>query len=65
MLIIEANRSQVGAIQNAVRRLKAARANLIGAVLVKFDARTADFRSNYLLDYYDYSDWKGATPATS
>jgi capsular exopolysaccharide synthesis family protein len=65
MLIIEANRSQVGAIDNAVRRLKAARANLIGAVLVKFDARKADFGSNYLLDYYDYSDWKGAAQAAS
>jgi capsular exopolysaccharide synthesis family protein len=65
MLVIEANRSQVGAIDNALRRLKAARANLIGAVLVKFDARQADFGSNYLLDYYDYSDWKGAAPAAS
>lgn len=54
MLVIEANRSQRGAIDGAIRRLNAARAHLIGAVLVKFDVAKADFGSGYLLDYYGY-----------
>ncbi len=59
LMVIEANRSQRGAIDSAVRRLNAARANLIGAVLVKFDVAKADFGSGYLLDYYGYDDFKG------
>ncbi len=56
MLVIEANRSQRGAIEGAIRRLAAARAHLIGAVLVKFDISKADFGSSYLLDYYGYGE---------
>lgn len=58
MLIVEANKSQHGAIDSAIRRLNAARAHLIGAVLVKFDIKKADFGSEYLLEYYQY----GAEP---
>ncbi len=54
LLVIEANRSQRGAIEGAIRQLGAARARLIGAVLVKFDIAKADFGSGYLLDYYGY-----------
>lgn len=56
MLVIEANRSQRGAIEGAIRRLTAARAHLIGAVLVKFDISKAEFGSDYLLDYYGYGE---------
>ena len=56
MFVIEANRSQRGAIEGAIRRLSAARAHLIGAVLVKFDISKADFGSSYLLDYYGYGE---------
>lgn len=55
MLVIEANRSQRGAIEAAVRRLTAARARIIGAVLVKFDPKKADVGS-YMLEYYSYAD---------
>ena len=55
MFIIEANRSQRGAIEGALRRLASARAHIIGAVLVKFNARTADPSYSYLADYYGYS----------
>lgn len=54
MFIIEANRSQRGAIEGALRRLASARANIIGAVLAKFDAREADPGYSYLGDYYGY-----------
>lgn len=66
MLVIEANKSQRGAIDGAIRRLNAARAHLIGAVLVKFDVAKADFGSSYLLDYYGYGEsgdsWDEAGP---
>jgi Mrp family chromosome partitioning ATPase len=54
VMVIEANRSQVNAINNAIRRLRAAHARLIGSVLVKFDVKQADYGSDYLLDYYGY-----------
>lgn len=56
MVVIEANRANRGAIENAVRRLRAARANVIGAVLVKFDVGKADVGSSYAVDYYSYGD---------
>ena len=37
-----------------MRRLNAARANIIGAVLVKFDPKKADSSASYMLDYYSY-----------
>jgi capsular exopolysaccharide synthesis family protein len=54
MFIIEANRSQRGAIEGALRRLASARAHIIGAVLVKFNTHTADPSYSYLADYYGY-----------
>jgi succinoglycan biosynthesis transport protein ExoP len=69
LLVIEANKSHRGAINAAVRRLNAARANLVGAVLVKLDPAKADFGSQYLFEYYSYGDFNqnsrpaGATPA--
>jgi Mrp family chromosome partitioning ATPase len=69
LLVIEANKSHRGAINAAVRRLSAARANLVGAVLVKLDPSKADFGSQYLFEYYSYGDFhpnsrpRGATPA--
>ena len=55
MFIIEANRSQRGSIEAALRRLASARAHIIGAVLVKFNASAADPSYSYLADYYGYS----------
>jgi capsular exopolysaccharide synthesis family protein len=56
MIVIEANRSQRGAIDAAIRRLTAARARIIGAVLVKFDPKKADVGANYMLGYYAYGE---------
>ena len=56
MIVIEANRSQRGAIDAALRRLTAARARIIGAVLVKFDPKKADVGANYMLGYYAYGE---------
>jgi hypothetical protein len=53
---MEANRSHRGAITAAMRRLAAARANIIGAVLVKFDPKKADASASYMLNYYSYGD---------
>lgn len=63
MMVIEANRSQRGAIDSALRRLTAARAHFIGAVLVKFDPKKADFGSSYTDDYYGYGQEDGSGPA--
>jgi polysaccharide biosynthesis transport protein len=56
LMVIEANRSHRGAIDSAIKRLNAARAHIIGAVLVKFDPAKADFGSSYVEDYYGYGD---------
>jgi succinoglycan biosynthesis transport protein ExoP len=56
IIVIEANRSQRGAIEAALRRLTAARAHIIGTVLVKFDPKRADVGTNYMLEYYSYGD---------
>ncbi|HEY7005500.1 MAG TPA: polysaccharide biosynthesis tyrosine autokinase [Sphingomicrobium sp.] len=54
LVVMEANRSHRGAITAAMRRLSAARAKIIGAVLVKFDPKKADSGTTYMLDYYSY-----------
>jgi succinoglycan biosynthesis transport protein ExoP len=56
MIVMEANRSHRGAIMAAMRRLTAARARIIGAVLVKFDPKKADAGASYMLDYYSYGN---------
>lgn len=62
VLVIEANRSPRGAIENALSRLAAGRAHIVGAVLSKFDWRKADPGSAYLSDYYySYGD-RAETP---
>lgn len=64
MMVIEANRSRRGAINGALRRLAAARANIIGSVFVKFDPKKADSGAAYSLEYYSYgsSDRRAARP---
>lgn len=56
IMVVEANRSQRGAITAAVRRLTAARANIIGSVVTKFEPKKADVGSPYMLDYYSYGE---------
>ena len=54
--VIEADRGGRGAIKAALRRLRAADANLVGAVLTKFDPNRAgnSYSSYYGYDYYSY-----------
>lgn len=56
MLVIEANRSQRGAIDDAINRLSSAGGNVIGAVLTKFDPSKADTGYGYLDEYYGYGE---------
>jgi polysaccharide biosynthesis transport protein len=63
MFVIEANRSQRGAIESALRRLASARAQVIGAVLAKFDVRKADPGSSYLDYYYGYGTEDDEAPS--
>lgn len=50
IFVIESNRGSRGETKSALRRLRAARANLVGAVLTKIDRRIVG--QNY--GYYDY-----------
>lgn len=54
VMVIEANRAHRGAVKAALRRLVAARAQLLGAILVKFDARKVGFGAEYMTSYYGY-----------
>lgn len=64
LIVVEANRAHRGAIKAALRRLHAARARIIGAVLSKFDAGKAGLGFEYLTAYYSYaSDEEEAGPA--
>jgi hypothetical protein len=58
-MVIEANRSKRGVIENALRRLTAAQARIIGGILVKFDPGKADVGASYLAEYYSYGDDEG------
>jgi len=63
VFVIEANRSSRGKTKAAVRRLLSARANIIGAVLTKFDAQRIGYGTEYDYYYYYYGGQKDA-PAT-
>lgn len=56
VLVIEAERSRHGALRSALRRLRAVRPILLGAVLTKFDpAKAGNSHSDYYgYDYYHY-----------
>jgi capsular exopolysaccharide synthesis family protein len=54
IFVIESDRGHRGATKSAVRRLQAARANLLGAVLTKFDAKKVGYGYAYGYDYYRY-----------
>lgn len=53
-LVVESNRGHRGATKSAVRRLQATHANLIGAILTKFEAQKAGYGYAYGYDYYHY-----------
>ena len=56
VLVIESERSRRGGLKAALRRLRAMRPNLLGAVLTKFDTTHAANRYSeyYGTQYYDY-----------
>lgn len=54
LLIVESNRGFRGRTKGAVRRLRAGRGRLVGAVLTKFDAKAAGLGQDYGYDYYTY-----------
>ncbi|GAA0731380.1 hypothetical protein GCM10009106_11760 [Sphingomonas japonica] len=55
VFVVEANRGHRGGTKSAMRRLRSARASILGVVLTKFDNRKAgsDY-GNYGNDYYSY-----------
>jgi succinoglycan biosynthesis transport protein ExoP len=56
VLVVEANRAHRGAVKAALRRLVGARAQLLGAILVKFDPRKVGFGADYMTSYYGYGN---------
>lgn len=54
VFVAEANKVTVGQIRNAIKRLRAANANIVGAVLTKFKAAEAGQHYGYAYDYYGY-----------
>jgi capsular exopolysaccharide synthesis family protein len=51
VLVIEAGRARVGAVQASIKRLRGARAHLLGAVLTKFSERHAGYGYGYGYGY--------------
>ena len=58
MFVVEADRSRRGALKTSLRRLRAVRPVLLGAVLTKFDTHRAGNRYSeyYGYQYYQYGD---------
>ncbi|HEX5258798.1 MAG TPA: polysaccharide biosynthesis tyrosine autokinase [Sphingomicrobium sp.] len=63
VLVIEANTAPRGTVQNALKRLAAAKADIVGAVLSKFDWRKADPGTAYRAEqYYSYGADEDVAP---
>lgn len=65
LLVVESGRTRVGAVQASVKRLMAARTRLLGAVLTKFDAKSAGYGygyGGYGYNSYQYYSYGGSTP---
>jgi capsular exopolysaccharide synthesis family protein len=54
LFVVEANGAHHGHAKAALRRLRASKANLIGVLLTKFDARKAGYGAGYGYSYYNY-----------
>ena len=61
LLIVEAGETRIGVAKNALKRLHAARAHVIGALLTKFSAKHAGY--GYAYGGYNYYSY-GNTPDT-
>jgi capsular exopolysaccharide synthesis family protein len=65
LLVIEAGHTRVGAVNSTIKRLLGARARLLGAVLTKFDAKSAGYGygyGGYGYSSYHYYNYGGAAP---
>jgi capsular exopolysaccharide synthesis family protein len=56
LFVVESNRGHRGATKGALKRLQAAKANILGIVLTKFDAKKSGVSNYYGYDYYYYGD---------
>ena len=56
IMVVEADRGRRGTLKAALRRLRAMRPQILGAVLTKFDSRRSNYRYSYYYsaDYYAY-----------
>lgn len=59
IFIVEANRAHYGQAKTALRRLRAASANILGVVLTKYRAANAGQDYNYNYNYYTYGEGQG------
>ncbi|MBK7042818.1 MAG: polysaccharide biosynthesis tyrosine autokinase [Rhodanobacteraceae bacterium] len=65
LLVIEAGRTRVGAVNATIKRLLSARTRLLGAVLTKFDAKAAGYGygyGGYGYNSYQYYSYGGSAP---
>ncbi|MBP6079375.1 MAG: polysaccharide biosynthesis tyrosine autokinase [Xanthomonadales bacterium] len=65
LLVVEAGRTRVGAVNTTIKRLLGARSRLIGAVLTKFDAKAAGYGygyGGYGYSSYQYYSYGGSAP---
>jgi len=60
LLVVEAGRARFGAVRSALKRLRAARAKVVGAVLEKYDPKAASYGygAGYA-SYYRYAEETG------
>jgi Mrp family chromosome partitioning ATPase len=63
VFVIEASGAHRGQAKSALRRLLRGRANLIGAVLTKFDAKKSGFGEQYGYYSYTYMETQGTALA--
>jgi len=54
LFVVEANRAHRGHAKAAIKRLVSGKANLLGVVLTKFDAKKAGYGNDYGYYYYEY-----------
>ncbi len=65
LLVVEAGRTRVGAVNTTIKRLLSARSRLLGAVLTKFDAKSAGYGygyGGYGYSSYQYYSYGGSAP---
>ena len=65
LLVIETGRTRVSVVQNAVKRLQAAHAFIVGGVLTKFESQHAGYGYGYGYGYggTDYYSYRGRSHA--